>query len=33
MKSRDNIDACVALCMAVEAAEAPVPTVEFLGWL
>jgi phage terminase large subunit-like protein len=32
-KSRDNIDAVVALAMAVEAAEAPVPEVEFLGWL
>jgi phage terminase large subunit-like protein len=32
-KSRDNIDAVVALAMALEAAEAPIPTVEFLGWL
>jgi phage terminase large subunit-like protein len=33
MKSRDNIDACVALCMAVEAAEAPVQETVFHGWL
>jgi phage terminase large subunit-like protein len=33
LKSRDNIDACVALAMAVEAAEAPVPEVSFIGWL
>jgi len=33
LKSRDNIDACVAMAMAVEAAEMPVPTVELLGWL
>jgi hypothetical protein len=33
LKSRDNIDACVALAMAVEAAEAPVAEVEFIGWL
>ena len=33
LKSRDNIDAVVALAMAVEAAEAPTPTVELLGWL
>jgi phage terminase large subunit-like protein len=32
-KSRDNIDACVAMCMAVEAAEAPVAETVFLGWL
>jgi phage terminase large subunit-like protein len=32
-KSRDNIDAVVALAMAVEAAETPVPATEFLGWL
>lgn len=33
LKSRENIDAVVALAMAVEAAEAPTPTVELLGWL
>lgn len=32
-KSRHQIDACVALCMAVEAAETPVAPVELLGWL
>jgi phage terminase large subunit-like protein len=32
-RSRDNIDAVVALAMAVEAAEQPAPTVELLGWL
>jgi phage terminase large subunit-like protein len=32
-KSRDQIDAVVAMAMAVEAAEQPVATVEFLGWL
>jgi phage terminase large subunit-like protein len=32
-KSRDNIDACVALAMAVEAAEQPAPTVELLGYI
>jgi phage terminase large subunit-like protein len=32
-KSRDQIDAVVALAMAVEAAEATVPDVELLGWL
>jgi phage terminase large subunit-like protein len=32
-KSRDNIDAVVALAMAVEAAEQPAPTVELLGFL
>jgi phage terminase large subunit-like protein len=31
-KSR-QIDAVVAMMMAVESAEAPVPTVEILGWL
>jgi phage terminase large subunit-like protein len=33
LKSRDQIDAVVALAMAVEAAEQPAPTVELLGWL
>ena len=33
LKSRDNIDAVVALAMAVESAESPTPTVELLGWL
>ena len=33
LKSRENIDAVVALAMAVESAEAPTPTVELLGWL
>jgi phage terminase large subunit-like protein len=33
LKSRDNIDACVALAMAVEAAEQRTPAVELLGWL
>lgn len=32
-KSRDQIDAVVALAMAVEGAESPTPTVELLGWL
>ena len=32
-KSRDNIDAVVSLAMAVEAAEAPTPTVELIGWI
>jgi len=32
-KSRDQIDAVVALAMAVEAAEAPVAAVELLGWV
>jgi hypothetical protein len=30
---RNQIDACVALAMAVEAAEQPAPTVELLGFL
>ena len=33
MKSRDNIDAVVALAMAVEAAENKPAPVEVLGWL
>jgi hypothetical protein len=33
LKSRDNIDACVALAMAVEAAENKPAPVELLGWL
>jgi phage terminase large subunit-like protein len=33
LRSRDNIDAVVALAMAVEAAEQPAPTVELLGYL
>ena len=33
LKSRDNIDAVVAMAMAVEAAEAPVASVELLGWI
>ena len=33
LKSRDNIDAVVALAMAVESAESPTPAVELLGWL
>lgn len=32
-KSRENIDAVVALAMVVESAEAPTPTVQLLGWL
>lgn len=32
-KSRENIDAVVALAMAVESAESPTATVELLGWL
>jgi phage terminase large subunit-like protein len=33
MKSRDNIDAVVALAMAVKAAENKPAPVELLGWL
>jgi hypothetical protein len=33
MKSRDNIDARVALAMAVESAENRPAPVELLGWL
>jgi hypothetical protein len=33
MKSRDNIDAVVALARAVEAAESKPAPVEPLGWL
>jgi phage terminase large subunit-like protein len=33
LKSRDNIDACVALAIAVEAAENKPAPVELLGWL
>jgi hypothetical protein len=33
LKSRDNIDAVVALAMAVESAEQPAATVELLGYL
>jgi len=33
LKSRDTIDAVVALAMSVEATEAPVASVELLGWL
>jgi phage terminase large subunit-like protein len=33
LKSRDNIDAVVALAMAVEAAENKPAPVELLGWL
>ncbi len=32
-KSRDNIDAVVAMAMAVEAAENKPAPVELLGWL
>jgi hypothetical protein len=30
---RRNIDAVVALAMALERAEHPAPTVELVGWL
>jgi phage terminase large subunit-like protein len=33
LKSRDNIDAVVAMAMAVEAAENKPAPVELLGWL
>jgi phage terminase large subunit-like protein len=33
LKSRDNIDAVVALAMAVDAAESKPAPVELLGWL
>jgi hypothetical protein len=33
MKCRDNSDACVALAIAVKAAENKPAPVELLGWL
>jgi hypothetical protein len=33
MESRDNVDACLDLAMAVEAAENKPAPVEPLGWL
>lgn len=33
MKSRDNSDGVVAMCLAVEAAETPVAATAFHGWL
>jgi hypothetical protein len=29
----DNIDAIIALCMALEAAEQPSETLELVGWV